>query len=66
MTRQLLVGLACTALLLVAPPSSADPITITFDGLGDLDSVTNQYAGLTFSNTIALQGVLPASLRDLT
>lgn len=41
--------------LLVLPPIlQADTITIGFDGLADSELVTTQFAGLTFSNTIAL------------
>jgi hypothetical protein len=42
------------ALLLLPTPLFADPITINFESHGDLDSVTTQHPGLTFTNAVAL------------
>ncbi|MEX2264619.1 MAG: hypothetical protein WD696_21875 [Bryobacteraceae bacterium] len=43
---------ALLLLVLLACPSGA--ATIDFDGLSDLEVVTTQFLGLTFSNTITL------------
>lgn len=42
------------ALLLLPSALLANPITIDFDGLSDLDSVTNQFPGFTFFNATVL------------
>ena len=43
------------ACVVLAPGRAiAAPITINFDGLSDLDAVTNQFSGLTFSNATVL------------
>jgi hypothetical protein len=51
---------AVTLLLFFMTPQFllADTTTITFDDLSDLDSVTNQYPGLEFTNAIALSSGL--------
>ena len=42
------------ATVLAASPVLAVPITVDFESFGDLDTVTTQIAGLTFSNTAVL------------
>jgi hypothetical protein len=53
--RILRTGVLCLALSCLARPVSAAPIVIDFDGLGDFESVTNQFAalGVTFSGAEA-------------
>jgi hypothetical protein len=55
--RILRTGVLCLALSFLARPVSAAPITIDFEGLADLESVTNQFAalGVTFTGAQALQ-----------
>ena len=49
--------------LVLLTPAWAD--TLDFESLADLDPVTNQFAGLTFSNTIALaSGAIGGSLAE--
>ena len=41
--------------LLVAVPAIPAPVVLDFESLSDLESVTNQFPGLTFTETIALE-----------
>ncbi len=54
MSRSLFRLVVLTALLLAPSKLFAAPITIDFESLTDLDSVTTQYAGLTFTNATVL------------
>jgi hypothetical protein len=48
------LGVFVLALAFIPSRLLATPVVINFDGLSELDSVTNQYAGLTFSNATVL------------
>jgi hypothetical protein len=54
MPRLLLRLVVLVAALIIPSRSWAAPITIDFESLTELDSVTNQFAGVTFSNTTVL------------
>ena len=59
-----------TCLILIAALIGGQPagaVTLDFEGLADLDSVTTQFGGLTFSNTIALvSGAAGGSLNEIS
>lgn len=59
MRSRFLSGIVILLCLMAAAPSilRADTIVINFEGLSDLESVTTQYPGLTFSNTLALLSI---------
>ena len=51
---------------LLSAPLGARAAVIDFETLTDLEAVTNQYAGLTFSNTIAfVSGAIGGSLNEI-
>lgn len=52
--------MVCVFLLLVPFTLRADTINLDFESLGDLELVTTQFPGATFSNTIALEFSLNA------
>jgi len=59
--------IASLALLLLPGPQPSFGFVITFEGLNDLDSITNQYAaeGVVFENAIALlSGAVGGSLNE--
>lgn len=62
--KTFIVCLLTIGLLAGGQPAAA--VTLNFEGLNDLDSVTSQFAGLTFANTIALvSGAAGGSLNEL-
>jgi hypothetical protein len=60
------VLLAVIAAMLVCPPAFGAVTTLDFESLTDLELVTNQFPGLIFSNTVALQSfsAVGGSLND--
>lgn len=64
MTKTLIVCLMAMGVLVAGRPAAA--VTLNFEGLADLDPVTTQFAGLTFTNTTALiSGAEGGSLNEL-
>jgi len=54
--RPMKLGMIVIAIVsVIACPLSAGAVTLDFETLADLEIVTNQFAGVTFSNTVALQ-----------
>jgi len=63
--EQPILLIALVLVLVKTTPLLADTITLNFEGLGDLDSVTNQF-GLMFAKTVVLTPVISLNEIDFT